>query len=82
MKTITRTDERILTADVFERDAKVPRPALGTVHEAARETRVYRECEVLVVGGGPSGTAAAAAAAAIRAFNPDSSWQKAVPPKP
>lgn len=63
MKTITRTDERILSADVFERDAKVPRPALGTVREAARDIPVYRECEVLVVGGGPSGTAAAAAAA-------------------
>ena len=63
MRTITRTDERILTAEIFERDAKPPRPDLGTVHEDAREIPVYRDCEVLVVGGGPSGTAAAAAAA-------------------
>lgn len=63
MRTITRTDERILSADIFEREAKVPRPDLGTVHEAARDIPVYRDCEVLVVGGGPSGTAAAAAAA-------------------
>ncbi len=63
MKTITRTDERILTADIFGRDAKVPRQQLGTVHEPGRDIPVYRECEVLVVGGGPSGTAAAAAAA-------------------
>ncbi len=63
MKTITRTDERILSADIFDRDAKVPRQPLGTWKEAARELPVYRDCDVLVVGGGPSGTAAAAAAA-------------------
>ncbi len=63
MRTITRTDERILTADIFGRDAKVARADLGTHHEAARDIPVYRECDVLVVGGGPSGTAAAAAAA-------------------
>ena len=63
MRTITRTDERILTADIFARDAKVARADLGTHHEAARDIPVYRECDVLVVGGGPSGTAAAAAAA-------------------
>ena len=63
VKTITRTDERILSADIFERDAKVPRQDWGTVREAERQIPVYRDCEVLVVGGGPSGTAAAAAAA-------------------
>ena len=63
MKTITRTDERILTADIFARDAKQPRQELGTWHEAGRDIPVYRECDVLVVGGGPSGTSAAAAAA-------------------
>jgi len=63
MKTIVRTDERILTADVFARDAKLVRADLGTHHEAARDIPVYRQCDVLVVGGGPSGTAAAAAAA-------------------
>lgn len=63
MKSVERTDERILTGDIFERDAKVPRLDLGTVREDARDIPVYRECEVLVVGGGPSGTAAAAAAA-------------------
>ena len=40
-----------------------PRAALGSVTEPARETRVFRTCDVLVVGGGPSGTAAAIAAA-------------------
>ncbi len=63
MRSIHRTDERILTADVFGRDAKVPRADLGTEFEPGRHLPVYRECEVLVVGGGPSGTAAAAAAA-------------------
>ena len=67
MKTITRTDERILSADVFERDAKVPRVDLGSWREGARDLPVYRACDVLVVGGGPSGTAAAAAAAKLGA---------------
>jgi hypothetical protein len=63
MKSLTRTDERILQSDIFERDAKPPRPELGTVHEPGRDVTVYRQCDVLVVGGGPSGTAAAACAA-------------------
>jgi len=63
MKTITRSDERILSADIFARDTKPLRPQLGTLHEPGRDIPVYRECDVLVVGGGPSGTAAAAAAA-------------------
>ena len=67
MKTILRTDERILSADIFDRDAKQPRQDLGTWHEAGRDIPVYRECDVLVVGGGPSGTAAAASAARMGA---------------
>ncbi len=63
MKTIVRSDERILSADIFARDAKPARADLGTWREDARDIPVYRECDVLVVGGGPSGTAAAAAAA-------------------
>jgi len=63
MKTVVRTDERILSADVFDRDAKPPRADLGSHHEPARDIPVYRACDVLVVGGGPSGTAAAVAAA-------------------
>jgi glycine/D-amino acid oxidase-like deaminating enzyme len=63
MKSISRSDERILQSDIFERDSKPPRPQLGTVHEPGRDLPVYRECDVLVVGGGPSGCAAAAAAA-------------------
>jgi hypothetical protein len=38
-------------------------PLLKTVFEAPRETKVCRETEVLVVGGGPAGVAAAIAAA-------------------
>ena len=67
MQSVVRTEERILTADIFARDAKPPRPELGTHHEPARDIPVYRECDVLVVGGGPSGTAAAAAAARLGA---------------
>jgi hypothetical protein len=40
-----------------------PRPDLGVVGEPARSIPIFRDCDVLVVGGGPSGTAAAIAAA-------------------
>jgi hypothetical protein len=39
------------------------RPDLGTIEEPARAIPIFRDCDVLVVGGGPSGTAAAVAAA-------------------
>ena len=63
---ITRkpTDERLLVSDIFEGErTRTDRPELGTLREAARDIPVYRHCDVLVVGGGPSGTAAAVAAA-------------------
>ena len=41
--------------------SRKPRPNL-TIKEAARETPVFAETDVLIVGGGPSGTAAAIAA--------------------
>ncbi len=63
MRTTQRTDERILSSDVFERESQYKRPDLGCWHEAGRDVPVYHRCDVLVVGGGPSGTAAAAAAA-------------------
>ena len=64
---LTRTDERILMSDIFERDQKPVREKLGSWSEPARDLPIYRDCEVLVVGGGPSGTAAAAAAAKMGA---------------
>ncbi len=39
------------------------RPDLGSIEEPARSIPIFRDCDVLVVGGGPSGTAAAIAAA-------------------
>lgn len=51
--------------DSERRRARV-RPAL-THREAARETPVFVETDVLVIGGGPSGTAAAVAAARLGA---------------
>jgi hypothetical protein len=49
-----------------DRQPRAPRPRL-TVREAARETPVFAETDVLVVGGGPAGTAAAVAAGRIGA---------------
>ena len=51
-------------SDIFSASRLLPweRPG-GVVHEAARAIPVFRDCGVLVVGGGPSGTAAAVAAA-------------------
>ena len=57
------TDERIHRAAIFDRTSTSrERKAAGTYVEPSREISIYRRCEVLVVGGGPSGTAAAAAA--------------------
>lgn len=68
MRTTVRSDERILSSDVFDRKdndraLNGPREALGTHEEPARAIPIYRTCDVLVVGGGPSGTAAAVSAA-------------------
>lgn len=64
MFTTKQTDERLLSSDVFERkDERVARSDLGVWQEPARDLPIYRQCDVLVVGGGPSGTAAAVAAA-------------------
>ena len=62
------TDERLLISDIFEGErTRTDRPDLGTLREPARDIPVYRNCDVLVVGGGPSGTAAAVAAARLGA---------------
>lgn len=52
-------------SEVFARDAEPrrARPSAGTYREPAREIPVFRETDVLVVGGGPAGTTAAIAAA-------------------
>jgi hypothetical protein len=62
---VERSEERILTSDLFEARERTfaPRNGAGVFREAARDLPVYHSCDVLVVGGGPSGTAAAWAAA-------------------
>ena len=52
-------------SDIFRAGRLLARRARpgGVVHEPARAIPVFRDCDVLVVGGGPSGTAAAVAAA-------------------
>jgi 2-polyprenyl-6-methoxyphenol hydroxylase-like FAD-dependent oxidoreductase len=69
------THERILYSGIF-RQGKLPRdeqahalpPGAPTVwREPSREIPVHAHCDVLVVGGGPSGTAAAIAAARVGA---------------
>ena len=62
--TTERTAERILVSDIFGRDGqKTQRLDHGFWEEKGRRIPIYHRCDVLVVGGGPSGTAAAAAAA-------------------
>lgn len=64
IRTAQRSEERILSSDIFDRDtARTARPDWGFYDEPGRRIPVYHRCDVLVVGGGPSGTAAAAAAA-------------------
>jgi glycine/D-amino acid oxidase-like deaminating enzyme len=67
MKTVPRSEERLLSSDVFERGSRTARAALGHWTEPARQLPIYHRCDVLVVGGGPAGTAAAAAAANLGA---------------
>ncbi|MBE0627524.1 MAG: FAD-dependent oxidoreductase [Burkholderiales bacterium] len=67
-KSTERGDERILASDIFEGErTRGARAQLGTWREEARDIPVFRQCDVLVVGGGPSGTAAAVAAARVGA---------------
>ena len=68
MTRITRpglTDERIMISDIFHEEGQRRQRSAPdeSVTEAARQTPVYAKCDVLVVGGGPSGTAAAICAA-------------------
>ncbi len=64
MRKVEISDERILNSDIFdEQEAREVRKPAGEWFEPGRTLPVYRRCDVLVVGGGPSGTAAAAAAA-------------------
>lgn len=65
VQTVRRTDDRLLASDLFESRRRNQKPANGTgfIHESARDVPVYHQCDVLVVGGGPSGCAAAYAAA-------------------
>ena len=62
---VEQTEDRFLMSDLFEsrRRTQPPRNGSGFVHEPARDIPVYHRCDVLVVGGGPSGSAAAWAAA-------------------
>jgi hypothetical protein len=52
-------------SDIFSAGRLLPRHQRpnAAIEEPARSTPVFRDCDVLVVGGGPSGTAAAVSAA-------------------
>ena len=63
---VRRTNQSFFfESDIFSANrliARCSRPG-GVVYEPARSIPVFRTCDVLVVGGGPSGIAAAVAAA-------------------
>jgi 2-polyprenyl-6-methoxyphenol hydroxylase-like FAD-dependent oxidoreductase len=65
VQTVRQTADRFLGSDVFESRSHTlpPRNGAGVYREPGRDIPIYHCCEVLVVGGGPSGTAAAYAAA-------------------
>ncbi|MDB5684995.1 MAG: putative dehydrogenase [Sphingomonas bacterium] len=62
---VRQTEDRFLASDVFEAQQRAlpPRNGTGFYSEPGKDIPVYHSCDVLVVGGGPSGTAAALAAA-------------------
>ncbi len=62
---VEQSEDRFLMSDLFEsrKRTQPPRNGTGFVREPARDIPVYHHCDVLVVGGGPSGSAAAYAAA-------------------
>jgi hypothetical protein len=65
VRSIVQTQDRFLSSDIFEsqRHTLPAKNGSGVYREPARDIPVYHRCDVLVVGGGPSGTAAAHAAA-------------------
>ncbi len=69
VRSVTRTEERILASDVFQARSRAlaPRNGSGVHREPERTVPIYHRCDVLVVGGGPSGCAAAFAAARMGA---------------
>ncbi len=62
---VQQTEDRFLASDVFEERGRTlpPRNGTGVLYEPGCELPIYHRCDVLVVGGGPSGCAAALAAA-------------------
>jgi hypothetical protein len=66
MTTLTGDGGHLMYQSGIYAQGRLPRrarPELGAIEEPARTIPVFRDCDVLVVGGGPSGTAAAIAAA-------------------
>jgi hypothetical protein len=65
VRAVAQTQDRFLSSDLFEAKSHTlpPKNGSGVHREPARDVPVYHRCDVLVVGGGPSGTAAALAAA-------------------
>ncbi|CAN7719854.1 FAD-dependent oxidoreductase [Variovorax sp. LjRoot84] len=64
MGTLTAEERHFFRSDVNARQSqRKQRTPQGHITEAAREIPVHERCDVLVLGGGPSGVAAAVAAA-------------------
>ena len=66
---LTNTIGALQGTEMFDGQKNGPRrPSTGkTIKEAERDTKVFAETDVLVVGGGPAGTAAAISAGRIGA---------------
>ncbi len=63
MGTLSQEDRLIFQGEVFEgRETKADRGRLGSIEEPRRATQIYRDTDVLVIGGGPAGVSAALAA--------------------
>ena len=65
VQSVKQSEDRFLGSDLFETNARAlpAKNGTGVYREPGRDIPVYHRCDVLVVGGGPSGCAAALAAA-------------------
>ena len=75
---VVQSEDRFLGSELFESKGRAlpARNGTGVYREPGRDIPVYHRCDVLVVGGGPSGCAAPSAASFSRRNSPRPDWRR------